>query len=181
MLLVNYKPLLSGHRLSGIAGSAWLAPLMSHDQLCLPGVFRRALLVPAPLDEVTHGHRDRALTPLQTIHIVFLQNRIGCLNDTRRINREITSNKRKKKKADWWCNAVRRCRPSWSWAQQKGSDCCAHAETPASSNCFFFLSNKVEQKQLRSCKLSNHSIIYGWCTWKPSNPIIVSYLIIVSL
>jgi len=63
----------------------------------LPGVFRRALLVPAPLDEVTHGHRDRALTPLQTIHIVFLQNRIGCLNDTRRINREITSNKRKKK------------------------------------------------------------------------------------
>ena len=98
MLLVNYKPLLSGHRLSGIAGSAWLAPLMSHDQLCLPGVFRRALLVPAPLDEVTHGHRDRALTPLQTIHIVFLQNRIGCLNDTRRINREITSNKRKKKK-----------------------------------------------------------------------------------
>jgi len=64
----------------------------------LPGVFRRALLVPAPLDEVTHGHRDRALTPLQTIHIVFLQNRIGCLNDTRRINREITSNKRKKKR-----------------------------------------------------------------------------------
>jgi len=29
MLLVNYKPLLSGHKLSGIAGSAWLAPLMT--------------------------------------------------------------------------------------------------------------------------------------------------------